>query len=387
MDLCKTELCTGCAACANTCPKRCIQMTADREGFLRPAVDAAQCVDCGACQKACPILHPVTCDNKTAAYAAIHKDESIRMKSTSGGVFSLLCQWIFDRSGVVFGAAFADDFSVEHRCVYSMDELSVLRTAKYAQSRIGNSFQDVKQYLNDGQWVLFSGTPCQVGGLRAFLGKEYERLVLVDLVCHGVPSPAVWSQYIDYRSKIDASESAPISINLRSKKTGWPSYSVQFEYENGEHYSSLNSEDPYLRCFVGDLCLRPSCYDCRFKGLSRTSDFTLGDYWGVWSQLPAFNDGKGTSLVLLHSEKAKTIWQQISEDLQVQAVSVLSCLDENPSALRSSPCPEKRSEFMFRYCDEDFQALADELLPLAKPVKSSLFNRAFKKLKRLVYPK
>lgn len=384
MDLCKTELCTGCAACANACPNRCIQMTADTEGFLRPVVDASQCVDCGACQRACPILHPVACDNKTVAYAAIHKDESIRMESTSGGVFSLLCQWIFDRGGIVFGAAYANDFSVEHRCVRSMDELTILRTAKYAQSRIGNSFQDVKQYLNDGKWVLFSGTPCQVGGLRAFLGKEYERLVLVDLVCHGVPSPAVWSQYIDYRSKIDASESAPISINLRSKTTGWPSYSVQFEYENGKHYSSLNFEDPYLRCFVGDLCLRPSCYNCYFKGISRSCDFTLGDYWGVWSQLPEYNDGKGTSLLLIHSQKARSLWLQICNQVTYQQVELPNCLEENPSALRSALMPENRAEFMKRYLSEDFQLLINELKPVPKKNKG-IIAQIKDKLRRFLY--
>lgn len=386
MDLCKTELCTGCAACANACPNRCIQMTADTEGFLRPVVDASQCVDCGACQRACPILHPVACDNKTVAYAAIHKDESIRMESTSGGVFSLLCQWIFDRGGIVFGAAYANDFSVEHRCVRSMDELTILRTAKYAQSRIGNSFQDVKQYLNDGKWVLFSGTPCQVGGLRAFLGKEYERLVLVDLVCHGVPSPAVWSQYIDYRSKIDALGAAPTTINLRSKETGWLGYSVNFGYDSGAHYSVKRSEDPFMRCFVGNLCLRPSCYDCQFKGISRASDFTLGDYWGVWSQLPDYNDGKGTSLVLLHSDKAKVTWKEIASQMRYREVNPEMAVSENPSAIQSSTPHPYREVFMARYMQEGFMELVDELLPpLPKTQSLTLQQRILKKVKRIFH--
>lgn len=385
MDLCKCELCTGCTTCASTCPKQCIQMIADDEGFLRPAVDEMKCVKCGACQRACPILHPVACDNKTVAYAAIHKDESIRMESTSGGVFSLLCQWIFDRGGFVFGAAYANDFSVEHRCVRSMDELTILRTAKYAQSRIGNSFQDVKQYLNDGKWVLFSGTPCQVGGLRAFLGKEYERLVLVDLVCHGVPSPAVWSQYIDYRSKMDALGTAPTTINLRSKETGWPGYSVNFGYESGAHYSVKRSKDPFMRCFVGNLCLRPSCYDCQFKGISRASDFTLGDYWGVWSQLPDYNDGKGTSIVLIHSEKGRKIWPELGRQMRLQQVDAAHCMDENESALVSAVLPENRADFMARYANADFENLVEELLPPSMTEHcSSLFCRMLHKFMRLL---
>lgn len=385
MDLCKTELCTGCAACVNSCPKHCIQMVADAEGFLRPVVDIKRCVDCGACQKTCPILNPKACDNKTVAYAAIHKDENIRMESTSGGVFSLLCQWIFDHGGVAFGAAYADDFLVEHRCIRSMDELSALRTAKYSQSQIGDSFQKVKQLLADGQYVLFSGTPCQIGGLRTFLGKDYERLVLVDLICHGVPSPAVWSRYIDYRSKTDASGAAPVFINLRSKETGWPGYSVRFDYENGTDYSVRNSEDPFMRCFVGDLCLRPSCYDCQFKGTSRSSDFTLGDYWGVWSQLPDYNDGKGTSIVLVHSEKGFKIWSDIDTQMQSQKVDVVHCMDENVSAIQSAKMTEIRNSFMQRYIEEDFSTLIEELLPpIPSAHTSSLFRRVLQRLRRSI---
>lgn len=385
MDLCKTELCTGCAACANSCPKQCIQMVADGEGFLRPTVDAGQCVSCGACQKACPILQPKVCNDETVAYAAIHKDENIRMKSTSGGVFSLLGQWIFNHNGVVIGAAYADDFSVEHRCAQSMAELSSLRTAKYAQSRIGNTYQKVKQLLADGRYVLFSGTPCQVAGLRTFLGKDYERLILVDLICHGVPSPAVWSRYIDYRSKTDSSGAAPTSVNLRSKETGWPGYSVRFDYENGIHYSARNSEDPFMRCFIGDFCLRPSCYSCKFKGISRSSDFTLGDYWGVWNQLPEYNDGKGTSIVLVHSAKGRKIWSETEAQIQSQKIDIAHCMDENTSAIQSSKTPAIRSLFMQRYLEEDFNALIEELLPpLPAEHTASFFRRVYQKIRRFL---
>lgn len=382
MDLCKTELCTGCAACANLCPKQCIQMIADAEGFLHPQVDMSQCVDCGACRKACPILNPLSRSKETVAYAAVCNDDSIRMASTSGGVFTLLSQWVLERGGAVFGAAYADDFTVEHRCIRSIDGLSALRSAKYAQSRIGSAYQIAKELLSEGQYVLFSGTPCQIEGLTGCLGKKYEKLILVDVICHGVPSPAVWQEYIQYRSQTDARGAAPTAINLRSKETGWPGYSVQFEYQNGIKYSARNSEDPYLRSFVGNLCLRPSCYDCQFKGISRCSDFTLGDYWGVWSQLPEYNDGKGTSIVLVHSEKGLTIWSGIETQMQSRKVDVTHCMDENSSAIQSPQMSTMRSSFMQRYLKEDFKDLVEELLPPSVPEhRSSLFRRMLHKLK------
>ena len=385
-ELCKSELCTGCAACRSICPNDCIQMLADAEGFLRPVVDRSRCIGCRRCEQICPILSPPQGGSPhAAAYAAIDLNEPARLNSTSGGVFSALCQWIFDQGGAVFGAAYADDFSVEHRCVQSVDELPALRTAKYAQSRIGDSFREVKRLLADGRYVLFSGTPCQVGGLRAFLGEDHERLVLVDLVCHGVPSPAVWSRYIDYRSKTDVSGAAPAAINLRSKETGWPGYSVRFDYENGMHYSVRNSEDPFIRCFVGNLCLRPSCYDCQFKGTSRSSDFTLGDYWGVWSQLPEYNDGKGTSIVLVHSPKGCMIWSEIEARIKSQEVDIAHCMDENVSAIQSAKMPDMRNPFMQRYLEEDFSTLIEEFLPPLPPVHTpSLFRRVLQRLRRSI---
>lgn len=385
MDLCKTELCTGCAACANACPKQCIQMIADEEGFLRPIIHAPQCVGCGACQNACPILNAEEYRTDTIAYAAFCKDDDIRMGSTSGGVFTVLCQWVFEHDGVVFGAAYANDFSVEHRCIRSIDELSALRTAKYSQSRISDSFQQVKQLLNDGQYVLFSGTPCQIGGLRTFLGKEYDKLFLVDVICHGVPSPAVWTKYIDYRSRMDACGAAPVAINLRSKKSGWPSYSVCFQYQSGISYNAQNSIDPFLRAFVGDLCLRPSCYDCQFKGISRNSDFTLGDYWGVWSQEPDFNDNKGTSLVLIHTEKANEIWNEITEKMCCKQVNPMIALGENPSATYSPIKPENRQKFMNNYTEQDFDGLVNTLCPIQIPQNPSpIWKRALNKVRRLI---
>lgn len=375
MKLAEENQCTGCSACAAICPKQCIHMEPDVEGFLRPVVEKDNCVNCGVCQKVCPILSPLhpSSPDETSAYAAYNLDSDIRWQSTSGGVFTALCTWILDRGGVVFGAVYNEDFTVRHCMIDRKAELWRLRGAKYAQSDLADCFSQVKTCLTHGQHVLFSGTPCQVVGLQKYLGKSWDTLLLVDVVCHGVPSPAVWKQYIQYRSLQDAHGAIPNTINLRSKETGWPGYSIRFDYEGGAFYSAKNNVDPYLRAFVGDLCLRPSCYECRFKGISRISDFTLADYWGIEGQFPELHDGKGTSLVFIHSSKANTIWEDISSIMRWQKVDPNEAIRQNPSAIRASQLPENRHVFMSRYQDDDFKELTDELLPQRKDAKHTSF--------------
>ena len=380
--ICKAELCTGCGACAAACPVACIRMEADAEGFLRPIVDPDKCIACGRCSQICPILEASQqiCD-ETVAYAAVNSDAQIRYNSTSGGVFSLLCQWIFERGGIVYGAAYDEKFDVVHCSAENMEQVHKLRGAKYAQSHLGDCYTQVQRQLEAGRYVLFSGTPCQVGGLRAYLGKDYEKLLLVDLICHGVPSPKVWQHYIAYRSIQDAQGEKPTAINLRSKETGWPRYSIRFDYPGGQLYSAYNFQDPYLRGFVGNLYLRPSCYDCRFKGSTRISDFTLGDYWGVWEQKPEYHDEKGTSLVLLHTEKAKQCWEQIAGQLKAEQVDTQEALKDNPSALESSERPNAREIFFACYENEDFSQLISRILPVKKETKKTIWY----KLIRLPY--
>lgn len=382
--LCTYDRCTGCGGCAAVCPRACITMEPDDEGFLYPLVTEADCIHCGLCSRVCPVLSEQTPSGPPTAYAAIHLEEQTRLESTSGGVFSLLCRWVLEREGIIFGAAYRDDFSVEHRMVTTSGELAALRGAKYVQSQLGKTYQQVQTWLEKGKYVLFSGTPCQVGGLVSFLGRDYDRLILVDLICHGVPSPKVWSYYIRYRSDMDADGAKPLRVNLRSKETGWPGYSIRFDYPDGIHYSALNSQDPFLRGFVGNLYLRKSCYDCQFKGVVRQSDFTLGDYWGVWNQIPELHDHKGTSLVLLHTEKAGTIWRQIAGEMQYVETDSLTALIDNPSALVSSTLQGNRELFFLRYEDEDFQELVSELSPQSTtPKRRGFVCHVFQKFLRI----
>ena len=203
-------------------------------------------------------------------------------------------------------------------------------------------------------------------------------------MCHGVPSPAVWEKYLSWRNEQNGGGLRPATVNLRSKDTGWSTYSVDIRWPYGKSYTATNREDSYIRAFVGDLCLRPSCYRCSCKGLTRCADFTLGDYWGVWDQAPSMNDNKGTSIVLVHSDKARVLWEEISADMTVVAADARSCMDQNPAALRSAKLDEEnRALFMHRYETEDFAALVEEILP--KPsAANDLARRVAGKLKRLL---
>ncbi|MBR5537698.1 MAG: Coenzyme F420 hydrogenase/dehydrogenase, beta subunit C-terminal domain [Clostridia bacterium] len=382
--LCDTNLCSGCTACAAACPHDCITMVQDPEGFRRPKVDTVRCVECGLCAKVCPVLSAPDTHPIPDAFAARNKDNSVRELSTSGGVFTLLARHTLEQGGAVFGAAYDADFKVEHRMVETPEMLTTFRGAKYAQSDLGDTFRRVKEQLALGRKVLFSGTPCQVAGLRSYLGKEDPNLLLVDLVCHGVPSPAVWERYLAYKSEQISDGHRPITVNLRCKDSGWSTYSVDIRWPYGRNYLASNRQDPYIRAFVGDLCLRPSCHRCSCKGLTRCADITLGDYWGVWDQVPSMSDNKGTSIVLVHSEKALALWQELAPAMQTQQVDARRCMEQNPAALQSAKYDEEnRSTFLHRYRDEDFSALVDELLP--KPnAAGDLALRMAGKLKRLL---
>ena len=379
MKLAEENQCTGCSACASICPKQCIHMKEDATGFPRPAVDSNRCIKCGLCEKVCPVINvPQPRVESPVAYAAYSKDTAMRKASSSGGIFTELAQLVLANGGAVFGAAYDEQFNVVHICVEEETKLSRLRGAKYVQSNMGNTLAEVKDRLEKGQQVLFSGTPCQVAGLKGFLQKEYNNLITVDFVCHGVPSPMVWKAYVNYRAHQDNSGGLPTSINMRSKETGWSRYrySNLFRYPNGNSYTVRNDESLFMKLFVGDYISRESCSRCPFKGFSRCSDLTVGDFWGIWEVGPEMDDNMGTSVILCQSVRGTELLGEISERLITKRVTLEEASRYNNSMLTSSPPNPRRQDAIdtiiagnIAECESWFQpskrTLAQKLMPFA----------------------
>lgn len=296
--------CCGCEACAQRCPKQCIAMCADHEGFLYPEVDVALCINCGLCEKVCPQLNVKQGDSPLQVIAAKAKDAEILMQSSSGGLFSLLAEQVLRENGVVFGARFDHSWQVVHDCTETVEGLAPFRKSKYVQSRIGDTFQKAENYLKAGRKVLFTGTPCQINGLRLFLRKDYENLLAVDIACHGVPSPKVWNRFLkEYVS--DESLQYVTDIDFRDKTDGWEDYRFMVTIENNGKRKVLSEkagQNIFMRAFLGHLILRPSCEHCRAKE-GNMSDLTIGDFWGIAQSYPRFYDKKGVSIVIVRTFK------------------------------------------------------------------------------------
>lgn len=355
INIINKEECVGCNACAQICPKSCIAMREDHEGFLYPKVDESLCIDCSLCEKVCPVL--VQSEEPTAeplTYAAKNRDEDIRRDSSSGGLFTLLAQETIRQGGVVFGARFDQNWEVEHHHVESIEELSLFRGSKYLQSRVGNSFSEARESLKSGRQVLFSGTPCQIAGLRLFLRKDYPNLLTVDFVCHGVPSPKVWRHYKDelLTSISHTKRSHFTDIRFRDKTEGWKRFSFAATIEMSDN-SSVTLREPlnkniFMRGFLRDLYLRPSCHACPTKSFKSGSDITIADFWGIQNVLPEFDDDKGASLVMVSSEKGREAYDAILSSQERVELTYASALAGNPSIVKSAKPHPNRDKFYIK---------------------------------------
>ena len=340
------EKCTGCFACVTVCPNKCIVMQDDAEGFWYPAIDNNKCVQCKLCERVCPVLNQLVSEFETKnAYAVVNCDENIRVQSSSGGFFSIVALYVLKNNGVVVGAMFNPDFQVSHAIVKSVSELYKLRGSKYVQSRVDDIYFDVKKYLDMGIQVLFTGTACQIQGLKAFLGiSRYTNLLLcIDIICHGVPSPKVWQAYIKRRETISNSQTKLVSF--RSKYSGWKKFALYFEFKNNTIYRETVHKDLFMRGFLADIYLRQSCYNCSFKTKNRISDFTIADLWGVEKIAPDIDDDKGTSLVIIQSKQGERIFDSLKNQMYWREISFDAAIKCNKSMIYSALKPAKRADF------------------------------------------
>ena len=352
--------CCGCGACVQKCPRRCIEMSEDNEGFLYPRVDQSKCVDCGLCEKVCPILSHNNERFPHKTLAAKNPNIADRENSSSGGVFCMLAEYVLEKGGTVYGAEFDSDWSVKHGMTDNIEGVRRFMGSKYVQSRIGETYKLAEDFLKEGRKVLFSGTPCQIAGLNHYLKKEYENLLTVEVICHGVPSPLVWRNYLtaiqrpkgagDGKNTVLASlnETSSIEgISFRDKLNGWKKYGFVVRYSDDQReadkfgLSSVDAKNEireyhrdnlYMKGFLNNIYLRPSCYSCKFRKGMSGCDMALGDFWGIQNSMPDFDDDKGCGLVLVYTEKG---------DEAIKSISFESRDADYKDALKGNMCIER----------------------------------------------
>lgn len=372
--------CCGCEACVQACALNCITMEVDREGFWYPVVNGTICVNCGACDSACPMLNPKEKPEDISVYAARCVDVGLRQASSSGGVFSLLAEKVLEAGGTLFGAAFGGDFSVFHTMVRKTEELEILRGSKYVQSRIGNTYQQAEQFLKTGNPVLFTGTSCQVAGLKAYLGKEYDKLYTVDILCHGVPSPAVWEKYLQEQEIKNGSKIQDVSF--RNKAHGWHRFSMRVQFENEKIYNKIHHDDAFMKLFLENICLRPSCYDCKFRESRSGSDLTIGDAWGIETWMPEMDDDRGTSVVVVNTEKGRQLLAEIQPEAEVCQVDIQRALNSNAVYHKSVKPHPKRDQF---FAALEKGAFPQDLVQLCKkPLRRRVLSFGKRVIKKIL---
>lgn len=357
----KKQDCCGCSACVQRCPRHCISMKEDAEGFLYPDVDMTQCIDCGICEKVCPWLNLHEKSKIQDVLGAKNIDRKERMESSSGGVFIALAKKVIENGGVVFGAVFNECWEVVHTYAENLKDVKSMMGSKYMQSRMENSYREAKGFLKRGRTVLFTGCPCQITGLHNYLGKEYHNLISVDFLCHGVPSPGVWRKYLTEVSTSFPKEINGISLDFSTKITdidfrnkqqsGWKNFYLTITgLSNGTEkvlLSDKHKNNPFMKGFLGDLYLRPSCYNCKCKNGASHSDLTIADFWGINSIMPDFDDDKGVSLVLVNTDKGRNVLALC--DLEIRKSTLDDARRFNGGFKETVIIPPKRDAFFHHY--------------------------------------
>lgn len=322
--------CYGCGACMNACPKQAIEMKMDEEGFVYPVIDEKLCIDCGICKSRCQIHEPpAKSSDRVKVYAVQNKDEQIRANSTSGGAFSAFAEKTLQAKGAVYGAAYEEGFIVRHLRASSQEQYQRFRGSKYCQSDLNTCYQQVKADLQRGTKVLFSGTPCQIAGLKSYLGErsENENLLLLEIVCHGAPSPLMWKEHIQFLEK---TRKAKVKCyKNRSKVAGWHGHNEHVFFENGKNEYKTKLSQNHKDLFYAHLIIRPSCYQCAYAGLQRVADISIADYWGIEKCMPEFDDNKGTSLVLVNTKRGAHFFESVKECFEIRESNLEDAFRDN----------------------------------------------------------
>lgn len=354
------DKCVGCSACFHNCPIQCISFNKNEEGFYYPIVDNIKCINCENCLESCPVITERT-ESPNNYIAARAKDNVLVSSSTSGAIFPLLASFILNNEGLVFGAAYSDDLLVEHIGITTYSQIKQLQNSKYIQSNLKHIYNEIKEKLSQGKMVLFSGTPCQVQGLYTYLQDKPDRLFTIDIVCHGVPSEFAYKEYLTWLE--EKYNSQVISINFRSKCSGWRNYSIVVTFANGYQYRSYHWDDPYIRAFIKGLDLRESCYSCSFRGKFYSADLTLGDLWGADTICPEWNDDRGISLIITHSEKGNKLLNNIQNKIDSKDILYNDVILKNSAVEKPCERPCGRDHFFYEIQHSDFKKVVFSYFP------------------------
>jgi coenzyme F420-reducing hydrogenase beta subunit len=349
-----------------TCPNKAISMYEDANGFLYPRIKGEKCTDCKSCYYICPFINIEDLNHDyndvPRVYLVSHRDKAVVSRSTSGGAFTAIAETFHQENLIIFGAAFNEDMEVKHSCITGLKQMHRFSGSKYVQSDMGQCYRQAKEFLKDGKRVLFSGTPCQIAGLRSYLKKEYENLFCVDLICHGVPSPLVLRRYIEYQEKKKGKKIKHISFRDKTKY-GWlqPCIRIDFTFSKKSSYT-LAEDDLYGKSFLNNISLRESCYSCKFANSKRIGDMTIGDFWGAEIYYPEIKNKNGLSFVLVNTDKGRSIFNMINS-LEPCIESDIGVASRNNKGLLH---PVKRHKYYYSFYND-----------LAKMEFDNLVNKYF----------
>jgi len=351
--------CCGCRACEAVCPVQCISMELDSEQFYYPKVNFSKCIDCGKCEKTCPIINIPASDRiDQEVYAAWSKDKNIRHDASSGGMFEILARTLFENQGVVFGAAFDEKLQLKHKYAADITELKPLCKSKYLQSNMNRSYKNIKEFLDKGKEVLFVGTPCQTAAVRNNLGKSYDKLILVDLVCHGVPSQELFNKCIRHEENRRGIRVKKYAFRTKIKNGATPHYYTEGYIENGKYNEKIGIyyQSPFYLGFQKYITLRPSCYECRFSNPDRISDITIADFHEIGKYVKKDLDRmKGVSMVIVNTLKGKVLFDNVKNSIETIQFDLQTAIENNACLEKATPLPAERQNFFDDLRTKEFE--------------------------------